>query len=171
MLARAGGANVGGVLSALQGGFADSPVLREHGRRMACGDFAPGGPAKYMLKDLKTVLTEAAGLDSVQGFLSEKTGSRSEPATGRSDDPSSSTSPPTADCEAATKTEGGLTGCLRCAHLACSRFEAVVEAGDGDSDMSVVAMAVERETRVRVARQTTGDPATLELEGSINPTH
>lgn len=62
LLAKRGGADVPAVLQALQGGFADSPVLREHGGRMARGDYEPGGPAKYMLKDLRTVLGEAEGL-------------------------------------------------------------------------------------------------------------
>ena len=59
LLAEKGGANPKQVRAALLGGFADSTVLRQHGERMLNGDFAPGGPAKYQLKDLKTVLAEA----------------------------------------------------------------------------------------------------------------
>ena len=59
LLAEKGGANPRQVRAALLGGFADSAILRQHGERMLDGDFAPGGPAKYQLKDLKTVLAEA----------------------------------------------------------------------------------------------------------------
>ena len=59
LLAEKGGANPKQVRAALLGGFADSTVLRQHGEKMLNGDFAPGGPAKYQLKDLKTVLAEA----------------------------------------------------------------------------------------------------------------
>lgn len=65
LLARAGGADLEGVLEALQGGFADSTVLRQHGRRMAEGRFQPGAHATTQLKDLKTSreLGEALALD------------------------------------------------------------------------------------------------------------
>ena len=59
LLAEKGGADPAAVRRALLGGFADSTVLRQHGERMLRGDFAPGGPAKYQLKDLRTVLAEA----------------------------------------------------------------------------------------------------------------
>ncbi len=65
LLAEAGGANVTAVISALQGGFADSSVLRIHGPRMASGDFQPGAHASTQLKDLATAqqLAEDAGLE------------------------------------------------------------------------------------------------------------
>ena len=48
-LSRQMGANPTAVHQALRGGFADSVILREHGQRMLEKNFAPGGPAKYML--------------------------------------------------------------------------------------------------------------------------
>ncbi len=54
LLAKRGGADVAAVLQALCGGFADSTVLRAHGKRMATGDFTPGARAVYQLKDLDT---------------------------------------------------------------------------------------------------------------------
>lgn len=53
------------VRDALSGGFADSRVLTEHGRRMTERDFVPGGTVELQLKDLDTALAEAAelGLD------------------------------------------------------------------------------------------------------------
>ena len=59
LLARAGGADVGRVCQALRGGFADSPILRQHGARMVGGAFAPGGHASTQLKDLMTAVTSA----------------------------------------------------------------------------------------------------------------
>ena len=44
---------------ALLSGFADSTVFRQHGLRMVTGDFDPGGPAKYQVKDTTTALTFA----------------------------------------------------------------------------------------------------------------
>lgn len=61
LLAQAGGADIGAVREALSGGFADSTVLQQHGRRMVEADFAPGGPAKYQLRDLQNAVSEAAG--------------------------------------------------------------------------------------------------------------
>lgn len=61
--AAAGGADVSALQGALLGGFADSTVLRQHGARMARGDFVPGGPAKYQLKDLRTALALAEEMD------------------------------------------------------------------------------------------------------------
>lgn len=59
LLAQAGGADIAAVREALSGGFADSTVLQQHGRRMVDGDFAPGGPAKYQLRDLENAVAEA----------------------------------------------------------------------------------------------------------------
>ena len=56
LLAERGGANPEKVREALLGGFADSTVLRHHGERMVRGDFEPGGPAKYQVKDTSTAL-------------------------------------------------------------------------------------------------------------------
>ncbi len=61
-LARQGGADPLKVREALLGGFADSAILKQHALRMATGDFVPGGPAKYQLKDTRTALAHAAHL-------------------------------------------------------------------------------------------------------------
>jgi 2-hydroxy-3-oxopropionate reductase len=62
LLAERGGADPARVREALLGGFADSTVLRQHGRRMVQGDFVPGGPAKYQIKDTGTALALAEAL-------------------------------------------------------------------------------------------------------------
>ncbi len=58
-LARSGGADPSRVREALLGGFADSTVFRQHGLRMVEGNFEPGGPAKYQVKDTSTALAFA----------------------------------------------------------------------------------------------------------------
>jgi 3-hydroxyisobutyrate dehydrogenase-like beta-hydroxyacid dehydrogenase len=65
LLAERGGADLAKIREALSGGFADSPILQQHGRRMIENDFAPGGPAKYQLKDTHTgiALSQALKLD------------------------------------------------------------------------------------------------------------
>ncbi|WP_159953363.1 NAD(P)-dependent oxidoreductase [Rhizobium sp. 18065] len=55
-LAQSGGADPARVREALLGGFADSTVFRQHGLRMVEGNFQPGGPAKYQVKDTSTAL-------------------------------------------------------------------------------------------------------------------
>lgn len=62
VLAERGGADPAKVREALLGGFADSKVLRQHGQRMVDGNFTPGGPAKYQLKDTGTALALAGAL-------------------------------------------------------------------------------------------------------------
>ena len=62
LLAERGGADPARVREALLGGFADSTVLRQHGLRMVEGNFVPGGPAKYQIKDTGTALALAKGL-------------------------------------------------------------------------------------------------------------
>lgn len=62
LLAERGGASPARVREALSGGFADSTVFRQHGRRMIESDFAPGGPAKYQIKDTGTALELAGSL-------------------------------------------------------------------------------------------------------------
>ncbi|QOF72467.1 NAD(P)-dependent oxidoreductase [Aminobacter sp. SR38] len=62
VLAERGGADPAKVREALLGGFADSTVLRQHGQRMVEGNFTPGGPAKYQLKDTGTALALAGAL-------------------------------------------------------------------------------------------------------------
>ena len=60
ILAKAGGADPAAVRSAILGGFADSTVLRAHGQRMLDENWLPGGPARLQLKDLRSVMAEAA---------------------------------------------------------------------------------------------------------------
>ncbi len=62
LLAEQGGADAAKVREALLGGFADSTVLRHHGKRMIDGDFIPGGPAKYQIKDTGAALALASTL-------------------------------------------------------------------------------------------------------------
>jgi 2-hydroxy-3-oxopropionate reductase len=59
ILAGAGGADPAKVRQALQGGFASSRILSEHGLRMVERNFQPGGPAKFQLKDLNNALNAA----------------------------------------------------------------------------------------------------------------
>lgn len=59
LLAEQGGANPAVVLDALAGGFADSVILQHHGKRMVERSFAPGGPAKYQLKDMSNAIKYA----------------------------------------------------------------------------------------------------------------
>ena len=62
LFAERGGADPAKVREALLGGFADSTVLRQHGQRMIDGNFIPGGPAKYQVKDTSTALALARSL-------------------------------------------------------------------------------------------------------------
>jgi 3-hydroxyisobutyrate dehydrogenase-like beta-hydroxyacid dehydrogenase len=73
LLARSGGVDLGALLQALRGGFADSNVLRIHGKRMLEADFTPGAPALYQLKDLQTAHDHAATLGLSLPLLSEIT--------------------------------------------------------------------------------------------------
>lgn len=54
LLAQAGGADPDAVIEALKGGFADSPILQNHGSRMIAGKFEPGGRSYIQLKDTRT---------------------------------------------------------------------------------------------------------------------
>ena len=62
VLAESGGADPARVREALLGGFANSTVFRQHGQRMVEGNFVPGGPAKYQVKDTGTALALAGSL-------------------------------------------------------------------------------------------------------------
>lgn len=59
LLLEKGGADAGAVRDALKGGFADSVILQQHGRRMSERNFEPGGLSKLQLKDLENVLAQA----------------------------------------------------------------------------------------------------------------
>ncbi len=62
LMARTGGADPARVRTALLGGFAGSRIMQEHGARMIAGNFAPGGPAKYQVKDTQAALEVARNL-------------------------------------------------------------------------------------------------------------
>ncbi len=62
LLAAAGGADPAAVREALSGGFADSRILQEHGKRLLERNFIPGGAVKTQLKDLNTALAVVEGL-------------------------------------------------------------------------------------------------------------
>ncbi len=65
VLAEIGGADPEAVKNALDGGFADSTVLQQHGERMLSRDFQPGAFATTQLKDLQTAIdcgTKAGGV-------------------------------------------------------------------------------------------------------------
>jgi 2-hydroxy-3-oxopropionate reductase len=65
LLAEAGGADPAKVRAALMGGFAASRILELHGQRMIEGNFKPGGPARYQLKDTRAArkVADSLGLD------------------------------------------------------------------------------------------------------------
>ena len=62
LLMQSAGADMNRLREALKGGFADSVILQQHGKRMADGDFTPGGRSVLQLKDLNNLLEEAASL-------------------------------------------------------------------------------------------------------------
>lgn len=62
LLLEKGGADPSAVREALKGGFADSTILQQHGKRMSERDFVPGGPVRFQVKDLKNALDEASQL-------------------------------------------------------------------------------------------------------------
>ncbi len=62
LLMQAAGADPNRLREALKGGFADSVILQQHGKRMADRDFTPGGRSSLQLKDLDNLLEAASGL-------------------------------------------------------------------------------------------------------------
>lgn len=74
LLAKQGGADPEAVIRALAGGFADSPILQHHGRRMIAGNFAPGGRSSLQLKDLRTAKALAAKVGLVLPVMDRVTG-------------------------------------------------------------------------------------------------
>lgn len=62
LLVEAGGGDAQAVHAALQGGFADSRIWREHGARILEQRFAPGAHAHVQLKDLSTAVALADDL-------------------------------------------------------------------------------------------------------------
>jgi 2-hydroxy-3-oxopropionate reductase len=63
LLAERAGLAKGALRQALSGGFADSIIFQQHGRRMEERDFMPGGRSVFQLKDLNNLLASAEGLD------------------------------------------------------------------------------------------------------------
>jgi 2-hydroxy-3-oxopropionate reductase len=59
LLMKSAGADPNSLRDALKGGFADSIILQQHGKRMAEGDFTPGGRSALQLKDLNNLIEEA----------------------------------------------------------------------------------------------------------------
>ena len=62
LLAKAGGADPAQVRRAILGGFCQSRILEEHGKRMIDRDFKPGGTVKMQLKDLDAAVETAQRL-------------------------------------------------------------------------------------------------------------
>lgn len=62
LLMQSAGADMNRLREALKGGFADSVILQQHGKRMADNDFTPGGRSSLQLKDLNNLLEAAEGL-------------------------------------------------------------------------------------------------------------
>lgn len=63
LLAERAGLAKGALRQALAGGFADSIIFQQHGRRMEERDFVPGGRSMFQLKDLNNLLASAGSLD------------------------------------------------------------------------------------------------------------
>jgi 3-hydroxyisobutyrate dehydrogenase-like beta-hydroxyacid dehydrogenase len=62
LIAEKGGASPAKVCEALAGGFADSPILQQHGKRMIENHFVPGGSARWQHKDTRNALAYARTL-------------------------------------------------------------------------------------------------------------
>lgn len=63
LFAQQGGADPQKVKQALTGGFADSPILQQHGERILRQNFKPGGAATTQLKDTHTAINYAQELN------------------------------------------------------------------------------------------------------------
>ena len=63
LLASKAGADPIKLKQALTGGFADSPILQQHGERMLNRDFKPGGTARTQHKDIHTAVSYAKSLE------------------------------------------------------------------------------------------------------------
>lgn len=62
LLAQQGGADPAKVKKAISGGFADSPILQQHGQKMIDESFQPGGAVTTQLKDTHTAVNYAKSL-------------------------------------------------------------------------------------------------------------
>lgn len=63
LLASKAGADPIKLKQALTGGFADSPLLQQHGERMLSRNFKPGGTARNQHKDIHTAVSYAKSLE------------------------------------------------------------------------------------------------------------
>ncbi len=63
LLASKAGADPINLKQALTGGFADSPILQQHGERMLSRNFKPGGTARNQHKDIHTAVSYAKSLE------------------------------------------------------------------------------------------------------------
>ncbi len=63
LLAERAGLAKGALRQALAGGFADSIIFQQHGKRMEERDFVPGGRSVFQLKDLNNLLSSADSFD------------------------------------------------------------------------------------------------------------
>ena len=59
ILAKAAGANAKAVREAIKNGFAGSPILENHGKRILENNFKPGGKCSTQLKDMKNIIETA----------------------------------------------------------------------------------------------------------------
>ena len=73
LLLERGGADADAVRDALSGGFADSTILQQHGRRMSKRNFEPGGSVKTQLKDLNNIQKVSKMLDLKLPMLDDVT--------------------------------------------------------------------------------------------------
>jgi len=71
ILAEAAGADPRAVREAIKNGFAGSPILENHGKRILENNFKPGGRCSTQLKDMKNII-ETAKIYNVHLPLSEK---------------------------------------------------------------------------------------------------
>jgi len=71
ILAEAAGANPKAVREAIKTGFAGSPILENHGKRILENNFEPGGKCSTQLKDMNNII-ETAKTHNVHLPLSEK---------------------------------------------------------------------------------------------------
>ena len=71
ILAKAAGADPKAVRNAIKTGFAGSPILENHGKRILENNFKPGGRCSTQLKDMKNII-ETAKIYNVHLPLSEK---------------------------------------------------------------------------------------------------
>lgn len=62
-LAEGAGCDLAVLQQALQGGFADSTILKQHGLRMVNRDFEPGGRCQSQLKDIRNAMALADKTD------------------------------------------------------------------------------------------------------------